>query len=315
MVQEPHFWLVWAMKGACIGALAIQVMEFFHGFVDEVEYIWQFVKSLTPRRHPLTSLSIHSFRGRVSFVTYLYAWSRYFPLIAQIVNLVFMEIAQSPSAGDRTCLMGYISKAVTAQIATTCVELILLVRVHALYNRSRKSGVLLALVFITGFALEVTSDIRVIKSVIDGQHKICTPPPYERVALALFAAGVGLVQSTLLLMTVSKVILGRKLGWARTPLVSLMLRDGVLVFALLVGEHYDHLFFLARSMGVLIWNAIFSWYVSLLSIVGCRVIMNMRRLGPPMTHQRSSGMSELQQLTSVFYPDSEQVACLTSLSH
>jgi hypothetical protein len=134
--------------------------------------------------------------------------------------------------------------------------------VHALYNRSRKSGVLLALVFITGFALEVTSDIRVIKSVIDGQHKICTPPPYERVALALFAyvgslstspslkdsfgilrAGVGLVQSTLLLMTVSKVILGRKLGWARTPLVSLMLRDGVLVFALLVGEHYDHLFF------------------------------------------------------------------------
>jgi hypothetical protein len=135
--------------------------------------------------------------------------------------------------------------------------------VHALYNRSRKSGVLLALVFITGFALEVTSDIRVIKSVIDGQHKICTPPPYERVALALFAyvvgslstspslkdslilrAGVGLVQSTLLLMTVSKVILGRKLGWARTPLVSLMLRDGVLVFALLVGEHYTTIYFL-----------------------------------------------------------------------
>ena len=91
------------------------------------------------------------------------------------------------------------------------------------------------------------------------------PPPYERVALALFAyvgltfltplikdsfgifsillrTGVGLVQSTLLFMTVSKVFLGRKLGWARTPLVSLMLRDGVLVFALFIGEHYEHLF-------------------------------------------------------------------------
>jgi len=135
------------------------------------------------------------------------------------VNLVFMEISQSPSAGDHTCLMGFITKAATAQIATTCVELILLVRgkprhslgsryrrsspintyltfkprslVHALYNRSRKTGILLGLVFITGFALEVASDIRVIKSVIDDHNPTCTPPPYERVALALFAYVVG----------------------------------------------------------------------------------------------------------------------------
>lgn len=293
MVQEPHFWLIWVTKGACIGALATQIMEFFHCFADEVEYIWH---------------------GRISFVTYLYAWSRYFPLIAQIVNLVFMEIAQSPSAHDHTCLMGFITKAVTAQIATTCVELILLVRVHALYNRSRKSGILLGLVFITGFALEVTSDIRVIKSVIDSPNNICMPPPYERLALALFAAGVGLVQSTLLFMTVSKVILGRKLGWGRTPLVSLMLRDGVIVFALLIVVVTLIITFeIAQNMEVLKWNAIFSWYVSLLSIVGCRVIMNMRRLGPQ--HQRSSDVSELQQFTSVFYSDSDQLAYLTSLSH
>ncbi|EDR10468.1 uncharacterized protein LACBIDRAFT_325117 [Laccaria bicolor S238N-H82] len=328
MVQEPHFWLIWVTKGACIGALATQIMEFFHCFADEVEYIWQFVNPLSPQHH---SPFIHSSSGRISFVTYLYAWSRYFPLIAQIVNLVFMEIAQSPSAHDHTCLMGFITKAVTAQIATTCVELILLVRVHALYNRSRKSGILLGLVFITGFALEVTSDIRVIKSVIDSPNNICMPPPYERLALALFAAGVGLVQSTLLFMTVSKVILGRKLGWGRTPLVSLMLRDGVIVFALLIGEHYDRYpfsrvlsssqvvvtliitFEIAQNMEVLKWNAIFSWYVSLLSIVGCRVIMNMRRLGPQ--HQRSSDVSELQQFTSVFYSDSDQLAYLTSLSH
>lgn len=71
------------------------------------------------------------------------------------------------------------------------------------------------------------------------------------------------------------------MGWARTPLVSLVLRDGVLVFTLLAGEYDVHLIFLSgfthlvgsqvlvsliivfelrqSGMGVLIWNAVFSY--------------------------------------------------------
>ena len=41
-----------------VGALATQIMEFFHCFADEVEYIWQFVKPFSSQHHPLTSPSI-----------------------------------------------------------------------------------------------------------------------------------------------------------------------------------------------------------------------------------------------------------------
>ena len=127
-----------------VGALATQIMEFFHCFADEVEYIWQFVKPLSSQHHPLTSPFIQRsdiFRHLPIRMVALLPPHRAdvrnphhnFPPPTphhhhSSVNLVFMEIAQSPSAGDNTCLMGFITKAVTAQIATTCIELILLVR-------------------------------------------------------------------------------------------------------------------------------------------------------------------------------------------
>ena len=128
-----------------VGALATQIMEFFHCFADEVEYIWQFVKRLSPTSS--FNRSIHPAVGYFSSPTYTHGRAtspssrrckkphhNFAPPTPHhhhhhsSVNLVFMEIAQSPSADDHTCLMGFITIAVTAQIATTCIELILLVR-------------------------------------------------------------------------------------------------------------------------------------------------------------------------------------------
>ncbi|KAF8148467.1 hypothetical protein B0H34DRAFT_668672 [Crassisporium funariophilum] len=280
-------WVAWATKGASIGALVLQILEFFSQITEEVEYLWR----------------IQS-RGRIRLITYLYAWSRYFPLFAQIANLFLSELAlHSPT--PRQCMITIIYKAITAQLATICIETILAIRgwyrcsrfsdiLHALYNCSRRTGIFLITVSVIGTICEITGTsltIRILKS--DSGDEICNPAQCSATSLALFAFGCGLIQSVLLCMTLTKIILGRKLGLLRTPLVTLMLRDGLAVFLMLVGKRTSHLFMIStifsfetvRSQGVLLWNMAFAWYLALVSVSGCRLILNIRRLA--VTHSRN----------------------------
>ena len=45
--------------------------------------------------------------------------------------------------------------------------------------------------------------------------------------------GTGLIQIALLVMTLFRILFYRHTGWIRTPVVSLVLRDGILVFLML----------------------------------------------------------------------------------
>jgi len=68
-------------------------------------------------------------------------------------------------------------------------------------------------------------------------------------------------------------------GRARTPLTSLILREGIVVcfltFGMLVINVTDGGI---RMAGLRLGDADFAWYISLLSVVGCRLILDMRKL-------------------------------------
>ncbi|KDR74841.1 hypothetical protein GALMADRAFT_141169 [Galerina marginata CBS 339.88] len=277
--------LVWIAKAATLGALVFQFLEFFSQFVDEIEYLW---------------------KSRIRLITCLYAWCRYFPLCGQIVNLVFAEMVHnSPSA--RLCMTAFILKAITAQLTTICVEAILMVRVHALYNNSRRSGILLLLVLLFGTILEVTGAVLSLANLEPGiGGTICTPAPCSPLHLALFAIGCGLIQGVTLFMTGLRIYFSRKRGWTRTPVVSLMLRDGVSIFVLLaviisslIGFEVVH----RLGDGVLVWDAAYAWYVSLVSISGCRMILSMRKLGARHPRNRQPDEDSLLEFSTIIYSE------------
>jgi len=58
--------------------------------------------------------------------------------------------------------------------------------------------------------------------------------PIDRLPLiSLSSCGTGLIQTTFLVMTLFRIFFYRHTGWMRTPVVSLVLRDGILVFLML----------------------------------------------------------------------------------
>ncbi|PPQ93957.1 hypothetical protein CVT25_014868, partial [Psilocybe cyanescens] len=228
-----------------VGAAVFQVLEFFHDFIDEVEYIW---------------------RGRIRLISYLYAWSRYLPLILQIVNLVFSEMVYA-TPSYRMCMASNILKGASAQLTGTCVEAIQMIRVHALYNCSYRSGKVLLWVFVVGTTLEVLGTVAVIGHVKPGvSGSLCVPAHCSMWSLSLFLAiynsvGWGLIQGVLLFMTVSKIVLFRSTNCIRTPIISLMLRDGISFFVIITVVITSIVGFeVVRGLNetVFVWNVAFS---------------------------------------------------------
>jgi len=243
-----------SVKFASFGALAVQIWEFVNSFFDEAEYLW---------------------RSRFTLVKLLYVWSRYVPLVGQIVNLALTQIDEVPSNG-LSCVGIFVYKTVMAQQTLTCVEIILLIRVYALYNQSRRVKYFLCTIFLAACVLEIWSSGRIIVALMMG--KSCIPAIIPFASVITFCASASCYQGLILCMTLFKYFVGHH-GRARTPLTSLILREGIMVcfltFGLLIINATDGGI---RMAGLRLGNAEFAWYISLLSVVGCRLILDMRKL-------------------------------------
>lgn len=110
------------------------------------------------------------------------------------VNLALSEIIQS-NPKPNLCVASFISKAITAQLMTTCVETILMIRgahisacpspdaqtdpiqlVHALYNCSWRIGLFLVLVMLIGTSMEIMGSTMSISKLEPGpKGTICIP--------------------------------------------------------------------------------------------------------------------------------------------
>ncbi|KIJ61234.1 hypothetical protein HYDPIDRAFT_116223 [Hydnomerulius pinastri MD-312] len=99
---------------------------------------------------------------------------------------------------------------------------------------------------------------------------------------------VFIVQSSLIGLTTLKHCVARSAGWGRTPLVSLLVRDGIVVYAGMLALFISVLVSCAlkddRSVGM------FFWVLALLSAAGNRLIVNMERLArrEGQEHQRTA---------------------------
>jgi len=248
------------VKFASFGALAVQIWEFANSFFDEAEYLC---------------------RSRFTLVKLLYIWSRYVPLVGQIANLALTQIYEVPleasgPASEPSCVGIFVYKTVMAQQTLTCVEIILLIRVYALYNQNRRVKYFLCTIFLTTCALETWSNGRIIKTLLKGKSCIPEIPPFA--AAVTFCASASCYQALILCMTLFKYFVVHR-ERASTPLTALMLREGFqtcfLTFGMLVINVTDGGI---RTTGLRLGDADFAWYISLLSVMGCRLILDMRKL-------------------------------------
>ncbi|KAF9554463.1 hypothetical protein CPC08DRAFT_727137 [Agrocybe pediades] len=265
-------WMVWATKGASISALLFQFLEFFNQFIEEVEYLWR------QWPHPFDILPLR-------ILSIFSTWSTNHP---NSVNIILSELIHN-APSERLCMTAFVMKAATAQLTTTCVETILVPSIRPLppwYSGNRNML----------RAMWGHNDYHATSAAPRKQHlQTCKELTNHNI---VFCDWLWLDRK-------------RPSGWLRTPVISLMLRDSVSVFILLVIITSTVVGFeVVRSIDdkVSLWAAAYSWYVALLSASGCRIILNMRMLGA--THYRQQ--RHQQHLLTYPYPTTNEEDLSTS---
>ncbi|PPQ95905.1 hypothetical protein CVT26_015591 [Gymnopilus dilepis] len=254
--HNSNFALVQAVNLLSLAAVVAQAWDTLVSFSNEVEYLW---------------------RGRFRFIKALYFGSRYGMLAVQVMNQYLnFRLRVDPSI----CRGALVFKPIVAQFGLMLVEIILLIRVYALYNQSFKAKYLLLAIFIISTAMETIGNAMVVHDLAKARG--CETPGVDNKALALSGVGAGLCQSVIFIATLLNLCLGRR---RRTPLTSLMLREGVVSFILLLVLLAVLMAFeVVRELYVKdgdakgIGEVVFSWYLALISIAGSRLILNMRQV-------------------------------------
>ncbi|KDR74845.1 hypothetical protein GALMADRAFT_249753 [Galerina marginata CBS 339.88] len=282
-----------AVSFVSFAALAAQTWELMVSFTDEVEYMW---------------------RGKFTIFKTLYFSARYGMLAAQVINQTlsfYVDGRQQPKSQPSPLCPGiFIYKSIISQIGLALVEIILLLRVYALYNQNHKARRFLMLVFVAATILETTGNGIVIRSL--GSVTGCAPAKVDKNGIAIFGLGAGFCQLVILSTTLVKYYGSRQAGWARTPLTSLMLKEGaaafILIFTLLtILIAYE----IVRRIDIQVENAAFSWHIALLSIAASRLVLNMRKVA--VTHLNRHTSEDDSMATRTYDSTQDESFRLTSL--
>ncbi|KAG9311078.1 hypothetical protein JVU11DRAFT_8984 [Chiua virens] len=234
-----------------VAALSFLVWDVFMTLEEETEYIW-------PMR-------------RCKF-KWFYFYLRHFLPAVQIFHLAVFPSLSSTRMSYFLCMVWY-RYVMTILPGTLCViDIVLANRVFALFNRSRRVAIFLGILITleTGFAGSA-----VIGCPVSGYTEICILPHLRLEMVGGHAIIVMVVQSIILGMIGAKQFVGIRLGWGRTPLLSLLVRDAtfnyltvlLICIVCLAACGFDDI----RSMAIVYWT------ISFYSSVGCRLVLNMER--------------------------------------
>ncbi|KAH9483250.1 hypothetical protein JR316_0005354 [Psilocybe cubensis] len=266
-----------ALNVVSAAALAAQLWEAMICFTDEVEYLW---------------------RGHICTVKMVYGCSRYVLLLGQIViqALSITLHFHQQSEQQTFCHMKLICQTIWTQIGTLLLELVIILRVYALYGRHPVAKWCLSLLFIVSATLEVWGSAIFIDKV--SHLRGCVSIRAERISIYLFGIGVGFIQISTVAATIIGLITRYLSGKSHTPLASMVLSQGVMTFFIvlaLVGTLT--VFSFVRDLDGQNGDSILSWYIAVVSIVTCRLILRMRKLSTSDDSGTSGAESDYFELT------------------
>ncbi|KAF9476231.1 hypothetical protein BDN70DRAFT_882673 [Pholiota conissans] len=263
--------------------------------------------------HGVTIKHEYSFvwRSRLTITKCLYLSLRYITLAGQIANHVISSILFSkPALSAKTCSIWFIYQCACLQIALTLFEMILLARVWALYQKKRRVGYMLGALQAGELGILAYGAFNLNTSLHFDATCLVDQTPKAAVYLAITPI---MMQGIIWSMTWYK----RKnfsfsvQEWEASErfkrITSLMLRDGLVVWVLLST-------ILLVSVCVTMFvhtvsHSIWTILTTLLSIGGCRVIINTQKLKIP----RITGVVEFERTTGIHTSFFESGVSLTSI--
>ncbi|KAF5310218.1 hypothetical protein D9619_010256 [Psilocybe cf. subviscida] len=246
-----------------LSASAWLVYECFLTLQDEYQAIW---------------------RGSMSRVKALYLSGRYIGLAMQLVNIyfVFGPLSITPVPRQK-CLSWFIYLAASAVALLIALDIVLMLRVHALYNRQKKVGALFAFLLSTQVVVVYVCCRKTLPLVPFGPTCDVLDCPHQVIVLMV---GVVITHIILLFMAVAK----RNLASNASSIIHLIVRDGAWVFALIVSlwvTIVPYSLFMQTSKP----HLVFPWPMSFMSVMKA-----------PRTENTQMTNTELEiQLTSCIY--------------
>ncbi|TFK67619.1 hypothetical protein BDN72DRAFT_960863 [Pluteus cervinus] len=260
---------VFARNCSAVGALALLSWECIITVRQEHWYIW---------------------RNPSKVIKSLYLFSRYFALSSLLFGFFFMiHVCSDDLARPETCRVWFGFLVFGTQLLLMCIEILLMLRVYALYERRRLVGGCLTAVFCGCNAAEGVFGMRSLLASSFDSNCLATTTPQD---VALYAAFLLFTQLVIFGFTAFKRRSAITRGWLRAPIIQVTARDGILMFvgvAGLVIASVPYAMFVEA-----VAHYIYPWISAFLSIGACRLIINMQRL------QRRS----LSPATSTSPPDS-----------
>ncbi|KAG1839327.1 hypothetical protein DFJ58DRAFT_812690 [Suillus subalutaceus] len=172
---------------------------------------------------------------------WLYIYLRYFSLLIQAMHPGIVEYFSGGRGSPSSCLAWNIYASLVSQVHITAVEMVLAVRVYALFNRSRRIVLLVGFHILLEVISSVVNAVYTVRATKYHGYCIFSKPPHQLMYHSIIVLST---QITLMSLTLLKTILTRRSGWGRTPIVSLLLRDSSAVLFVISGQRLrDHTFF------------------------------------------------------------------------
>ncbi|KAI0674431.1 hypothetical protein C8Q78DRAFT_1076073 [Trametes maxima] len=241
-------------------------------FSEEVEFVWQ-----KPN----------------GWLRWLYVFLRYVLLLVAIALFGYFSVPGRKPSTNVQCNFNTLVEAIALASAVIAVQIVLIVRVYALYNRSRT----LLLSLMVGCAASLCASIlgsyfASSKFRYDGQCLLTSAPPTMLLAWLSPTA----LEFALFVLTLVKFRESRREGLGKLPILETMVRDGTWAFLLA---------FIVMTFNALIYTRIvhpntsgiaYACTLSTLSFIGSRVLLNLKRLtiAPRLTWEMSSNLSEIR---------------------
>ncbi|KAJ7772663.1 hypothetical protein DFH07DRAFT_169042 [Mycena maculata] len=245
---------------AAYGGLVFAISEIIMTLKGEIKYIWTDLRKFT-------------------LVKLLYLISRYFALAAHIVNASVSTLVHG-HPGEHTpariCRNNLIFRLVVMFVMFGALDVTLMVRVYALFNRRTSIAASLIFLFVSKL---VSTSVGVYLG--DGTQRFdsnCLVMTGPQPPLYFFAGSELVFQFAILAFTLSGHLSAARRGWGN-PLVSLLSRDGSISFTVttvsIVGALASGLKPANRNL------ILFPSLLCITSTAGCRLIMNMQQLARP----------------------------------
>ncbi|KAF5344766.1 hypothetical protein D9756_011062 [Leucocoprinus leucothites] len=224
---------IYIRQSCDVAGLALLLYELFLTWDQEYQCIW---------------------RNSDWFTTSSFVLSRYLALVIQIINTVYsFLLLQRP---DANCFHWFIFQTYTVLILLGNLELVMMVRVFALYERKPMFGFLLTLWFFSSRGLNVWNGL---ESLRDMEIEPFCIPNRTPDSSKWFGLTILTNQLLLWLLTLKKYRSAKKYRWSIPPVLRRVMRDSSWILALLTGFFTLYLYITESSVAeivLVLWSSL-----------------------------------------------------------